>query len=712
MPGINSVLSIGESGLFASQAALEVTGNNIANVNTEGYSRQRVVFQEAIALDYAPGQLGTGVNATEVIRLFDEFVEGQYNDKASMREKFEALYSNLQAVESLFNESSRPGISSEMQQFFEDWQSLTADPDNYPLRQVVIEDAQNLTAIIKETDSSLYEMQRQVDDFIESDVDRVNQLAKDIATLNNQIAQHLVEGRNNPNALYDERNQKVRELAEIIDISVVDNGASEFKVFTKAGQTVVDGLVTYEFKVENAQASQDLTIGSQFDGQVYFEGQDDFEYTLQVVAGGPVASGAGAAQFKVSLDGGKTWLTDEDGDTLLYSARLDDQKVQVGDLKIFFGDSSDPTAPPANLNLSEGDAFTIVPKKGIYWYTTTGTKVNVTPQNYFTGQANTTRLTGGRLSGYVEFRDYDIGRYRDKLGAFTESLVWEVNRLHSQGAGLDSFATMTGTYDVALTDQALGDNESGLAFGDRLQAGASSMYFYSEATGRLASNQSFGFLDFDAATPGVQLFDPATHSLEDVADAINGTFGTFVTASITNSRLTLTANAGFAFALGSDTTGLYAALGLNTFFEGGDSVHTLGLNGMVTADSDYLNAGHVNGAGELNPGDNTTALSIAELQNKNVSIGTVLDRPTSQTLSQYYNSLVGVVGVDVENADFNYEFQAALATELNDKQEEVSGVNLDEEMSNLIKFQHSYRAAAKLITTADEMFQTVLGLKN
>lgn len=711
MPGLSSILSIGESGLFASQASIQVTGNNIANVNTVGYSRQRVELQEAIALDASPGQIGMGVDAKEVVRYFDAFVEAQYNDKATVREKYHALMNNLQAVESLFNESGRPGINSELQQFFNDWQSLASDPDNYPLRQVVIEDAQNLVALLKETDANLLQMQEQTNDFIASDVNKINGLAKDIASLNKQISQHMVEGENNPNALYDERDRKVRELAEIIDIKVVDNGGSEFKVFTHAGQTVVDGLVTFEFKVENAKSIPDLTINSTFDGQVYFEGQDDFEYTLEVVSAGQVSNG-NAAQFKASLDGGKTWLTDEDGNVELFSARLSDRKVRVGDLDVWFGDPSDQTAAPADPNLSVGDTFTLIPKKGVYWYTAAGNAVNVTPQTYFNGQPNESRLTGGRLSGYFEFRDYDVGRYRDKLDAFTESLVWEVNRIHSQGAGLDTFEMSSGTYSVTLDNTALASNVTGLAFGSRLQSGASSMYFYSAATGELASNQSFGFLDFDSATPGVQTFDPHSHSLSNVAAAVNNTFGTFVTATISNHRLILTANTGYAFAFGTDTTGLYAALGLNTFFEGGDTSHSLGVNNLVFTDSDYLNTGHVNGAGELNPGDNTTALTLSQLQDKDVTVRTLLDGATSQTLGKYYNSLVGVVGVDMQSAEFNYDFESTLAKELNDKQQEVSGVNLDEEMSNLIKFQHSYRAAAKLITTADEMFQTVLGMKN
>jgi flagellar hook-associated protein 1 FlgK len=90
---------------------------------------------------------------------------------------------------------------------------------------------------------------------------------------------------------------------------------------------------------------------------------------------------------------------------------------------------------------------------------------------------------------------------------------------------------------------------------------------------------------------------------------------------------------------------------------------------------------------------------------------TPMEGSTKQTLMEYYNGLVGNVGADTNNVKFSYDFTNSLATDLDDRQQQVSGVNLDEEMSNLIKFQHSYTAAAKLITTADQMLQTVLSLK-
>lgn len=200
------------------------------------------------------------------------------------------------------------------------------------------------------------------------------------------------------------------------------------------------------------------------------------------------------------------------------------------------------------------------------------------------------------------------------------------------------------------------------------------------------------------------------HSLNDVADAYNRTFGDHLTASVVNNRLRVEAKDGKEFLFGADTAGLNAALGVNTFFTGTDA-SSMEVNTRISGDQDFLCAGHVNGSGEMNSGDNTTALSIYKLQEQNVSIYTVQEGRTSQTLLDYYNGIVGGVGADVNTAKFNSSYHETMAGDLNDRQQEVSGVNLDEEMANLIRYQHSYTAAAKLITTADQMLQTVLSMK-
>ncbi|NJB66979.1 flagellar hook-associated protein 1 FlgK [Desulfobaculum xiamenense] len=706
MPGVNSILDIGKLALFASQSAIEVTGNNISNVNTPGYSRQRVNLEESISIDYAPGQLGTGVKATEVFRYFDEFVEEQFTVKVADRNRWDALWQNLRSVDGLFNESSSRGISSAMDQFWNDWQDLTSPGVSTAKREALLGNTRTLLNAIHSTQADMARMQSQMNGFIEQEVEEVNGLLHDIAEINRQINSHDIPGQNNANALLDRRTVLVRELAQRMDIDTIDNGSGNFTVLTKAGQTLVDGQETFEIKFEGPSSTKDLTAGSNFAGDVYFDGSDDFEYTVEVVQDGSVTSnaGGGAALFRVSLDGGRTWMTDEDGNEKHFSARPEGEKVSIGDLKIWFGSETD-SGGVATGTLRQGDTFTIVPKEGLYWYETTSSRVNITPQIYSNGADDTRRLTGGSLTGYFHFRDYNVGRYQDRLDAFAKSLAWEVNRLHSQGTGEQKYSDLTGTYAVDSTSAPLGSNSSGLAFADKLQAGNLQIYVYDAASGQMVSN---GSLDFG----GGANFDPEVHSLDDVVNAINTKFAGTLTAEVASGRLRIKSNdPNNEFAFGTDTSGLLAGLGVNTFFQGSDA-SSLELNANVVQDPDFIATSHVNGAGETNHGDNTTAKAIAELKDRKVTLSTAREGATSQTLSGYFNNIVGTVGADTAAAEYNYKFHNTLAQNLEDRQEEVSGVNLDEEMGNLIKFQHSYTAAAKLISTADKMLQTVMSLKN
>lgn len=705
MPGLSTILDISRGALFASQSNIEVTGNNIANVNTPGYARQAVQLEEGISIDYRPGQLGTGVRAVQVVRYFNGFVEEQYVDKLSQQTRWDATYQNLRAVDSLFNESNVDGLNAALSQYWADWQELANNPALIGAREALVGNTQNLLNSIHTVENDMRRMQQQVDDFIGQEVETANDLLQQIADINLQIQAHDVPGQSNANQLKDRRATLVRELTGLIDVDYIDNGGGEFQVMTKGGHTLVDGTVVFRLSFENAQAQKALTSGSTFDGDIYFSGNDDFEYTFEVVSSGEASNAGSAAMMRVSLDGGNTWLTDDDGSELRVPARPESGKVTVGDLEVWFGSTSSSSGAPQN-DLEVGDKFVITPKKGLYWYQTTSSKMNITPQIYANGGDNESRLVGGSISGYFQFRDQHVGRYKDKLDGFAKALIWETNRIHSQGAGLQKFDNVTGTYSVDSATAALGSNSSGLAFSDRLQDGNMVMYFYDEASGELASAASFGPLDFGGGAG----FDASVHSLTDVRNAINNSWGTFVSADIVGNKLRITANSGYEMQFGTDSTGLSAALGINTFFEG-DNAASIEMTTKVRSDLDFISNGHVNGAGEANSGDNTTALDIAQLKDKVVTININSENPVNQTIGEYYNGLVSGVGADTSTAKFNFEYNEALALDLDARQQETSGVNLDEEMGNLIKFQHAYTAAAKLVNTADRMMQTLLGMK-
>ncbi len=702
MPGVAALFNIGKKSLFANQAAIEVVGNNISNANTEGYSRQAVRFEDGYYISYSPGQLGTGVNAAEVVRYFDEFTEVMFNTKSSEQQRWQTLYENLQNVEMIFNEANAKGVNSALSAFWADWQTLSANPDNQSVRAALLGHASNLEQAIGVVYGDLQRLQMQTDDTITAEVAEINTLLDSIATLNSQITVTEETGKNNANGLRDQRAMLVRDLAEKIDIRYIDNGLGNVTITTQAGHTLVDGTSAFRLAFESVPSIPYLSSSSTYDGLPNFNGASSSEYTVEILdaATVPLASGA-ELKFRVSVDGGKTWLADESGVSEL---KFTGQPILLPDGR---GTLMFPNGTTGNDSLQAGDRFQVLPNKSLFWYETTASKINITPQMLTNGEDNERRLTGGTLAGYFQFRDASVGSYLEKLDAFAKSLAWEVNRLHSQGAGLERFEEVVGTFGVANGGLPLKAG-AGLVFGDKLESGNFMIAVYEKNTGALAQ---FSALDFDSVASGIQNFDPAVHSLQDIITAINDTFPGMLTASAPDNHLQITASSDYDFAFGSDSTGLLAAFGINTFFDGSDA-RTLALNNTVRGNTARINTGHINGAGEMNEGDNATAAAIAALQNNAVTTRTVTEGATRQTLGEYYSTLVAKAGSDTQSSKFNFEYQQALANDLRARQEAVSGVNLDEEMTNLIKFQHAYTAAAKLITTAESMLQVLLGLKD
>ena len=160
MSSIYDILNIGKSGMMAQQAAVQVTANNIANVNTEGYSRQEVIFEEGTPLNSTPGQAGTGVNAAAIQRRYDSFIEGQLTDSNETLGSLDVQRSALSKIEDLFNDSMGTGINKLLDQFFNSMQDLSANPAGTPERVTVLSRGDALTDAINNIYSSLNQLQR------------------------------------------------------------------------------------------------------------------------------------------------------------------------------------------------------------------------------------------------------------------------------------------------------------------------------------------------------------------------------------------------------------------------------------------------------------------------------------------------------------------------------------------------------------------------
>ena len=803
---LNNLLNIGKTSLQASQAWMNVTGNNIANADTDGYSRQYIDQRDNYAINYRPGAMGMGVNAQQVLRYYDSFLEQSYIRQNTNSARWNEQDKLMTSLETLFNESNRTGLSSTLQNYFKAWSDLGLYPDSTAHRASLLSYADNLGDMFSNTAEQIRKLQRDMSVSIQDTVKRVNEISKAIADLNRQITANTIDGISNPNSLLDQRDQLVRELSGLINVQTTDNGKGNFTVQLTTGQPLGEGETIYELAYldGHTQTQYRLQPNSAYKGKVEYEGSDGFEYTLDMLPGN---------KFRVSLDGGRTWLKGDDGQELRFDItdRDGDGKsdpVRVKNLTISFtdiyqrnnagtlvdangneldhfdktlgpdgawvnangevidaagnvltwdatsktwqdaagqeGTPTSPTSPALTLgsvyrrdnngnvvdkdgnaltwneadkkwedgngndavpalDASAGDKFDLTPKDALYWIEPTRGPQNVTPQAYLDGTDNKDRVYGGKMASYFNIRDDNCARYLDELDATARSLIWEVNRQHSQGAGLQKFDSLQGTESVGDTGQPLGSWQSRLVFSDKLQAGTIQFHFYDSKTDK--GHLSSATLDFD----------PATDSLEDVMAKINaltdGDGKQLLQASIQNGRLEIISNnADQQFVLGADSSGLMAALGLNTFFSG-NSAESLAVNEMLHKNSHWVASGQVNGNFEVNEGDGVTATAIGELAKKDVTISTTWKTVDNQTISEFYANLVSEVGSERRLSKTNSEYHSTLTQDLFERSQAVSGVNLDEEMTNLIKYQHSYIAAAKLITTADQMLQTLLGIK-
>lgn len=214
-------LELGKRGLYAQQAALSTTGQNIANANTVGYSRQRAEMQATKPIASQGVQLGTGVDVTKIVRLREEYLDVQFRGENKNLGYYEAKSDTLNKIEELLNEPSDNGLAFTMDEFWKGWEELAKNPDSAAARAVVQQKGVAVTETFKHISESLDLMQTDLKNVIVTKTDEVNSLAKQIGSLNDQISR-LVANDYQPNDLYDQRDVLVDQLSKLVNVTVTN----------------------------------------------------------------------------------------------------------------------------------------------------------------------------------------------------------------------------------------------------------------------------------------------------------------------------------------------------------------------------------------------------------------------------------------------------------------------------------------------------------
>jgi len=561
---LNGALQVGRSALLASQAAMQVAGNNMANAATKGYHRRSVHLTPLSGQPIGRGQrVGQGVQLEAIRREIDTALQARLRDALGNEQGAIIDQRFLSAIETLQNELTDNDLSSELSVFFNNFSELANNPEDHAMRSLVIQQGSNLASRIAGLRRDYGVVRDEVDRSLGTSVAKINDILDEIALVNGQIAMSEA-GAGQANSLRDRRDILIDDLAQFFDLSVI----------------------------EQANGSVDILVGS-----------------IPIVLGGQSRG-----------------------------VELKTESV-MGQIEVSIHVAADGT----NLTVSSGT-----------------------------------------LGALIKQREQTVQPAIDNLDQFAAGLIFEVNRLHSQGQGRTNFESVGGTYGVNDTTVALNTSGAGLPFD--IDNGSFFLHVTHQDTGIRTTHQIN--------------INGDTDSLDDLINEINVVVGVpNVTAAVAiDGSLTLTAASGYEMSFSDDSSGALAALGINTFFTG-DNAADIDVNQTIVNDPNFLAAG----AGHV-PGSNGTAVAIADLQD--VKLAAL----NNQSLRELWQSSVNTLAIQTDSANDSVLSTALVRESLAAQVLAVSGVSLDEEAINLMTFQRHFQAAARFIRVIDEMLETLLAL--
>lgn len=633
------ILDIGARSLVNMQHALTTTGHNIANANTEGYSRQQINFDAGKYTQMGFGYLGQGGSIGGVERVFDRFVSNQLNDFISKETQYKSFVDFNDRLNDLFADPQN-SLNSSIQNFFSGVQEVAGNPSGVAEREVLMGDAASLVYRQQSINKMLTGMVQDINGEIGLIVDEVNNLVDSISVLNKQIVSATAAANGQqPNDLLDERDRLIRSLSEKVSVNAVEQPDGAINIFVGKGQALVIGNQTTHLELRtNAYDASKVEIG--------LEGQLQGTNISRFIKGGELQ---GLMDFR-----NRNLLQAQDSLGLMVMTLTESFNAQH------------------NLGLdlngvAGGDFF----RHG-------GAGVRAHANNGGTAAPTLT------VDSAAEVRASDYRLYYN-------GTQWELSRLsdNTTVTGAGPTLTLDGmTVDVSSGTPAANDSflfnpardaatTFKLAISDARSFAAASAL----ADSRPASNDGTGSIESLTVTDPAFIPLGAPVDLQFGADALGPGMPGFLINGGADGTI---AYDPVGDAAGKDFT--LPALGVRFTVKG------------APAEGDQFTLDNNTGF----KGDNTNAMLLGDIQTtKNVD-------GNLSTLQQYYGAMVAKIGISGRQAETSLAVESALKQQAENYHLSTSGVNLDEEASNLIKYQQAYQASAQVVKVASEIFQTLL----
>ncbi|MEI8325306.1 MAG: flagellar hook-associated protein FlgK [Betaproteobacteria bacterium] len=233
------LLNVGASALLANQAALQTAGNNIANVNTPGYSRQSVLLAQVPGQDIGAGYVGRGVAVTTVLRDYSAFLDAQANLAAAQQAADSTVSTQLTQLENIFPGGSR-GIGASVSTMLNSFSAVASAPTDLSARTVALANANQMAALFRSSSTSLDQLQAGVQTQLQQSVSAINSLATQIAAANDKIA-HTASSGQTPNELLDQRDQLITRLNQYVQTTSIPSSDGGVTILLAGSQAIVQG---------------------------------------------------------------------------------------------------------------------------------------------------------------------------------------------------------------------------------------------------------------------------------------------------------------------------------------------------------------------------------------------------------------------------------------------------------------------------------------
>jgi len=714
--GLTQALRTARSGLLVNQQTLDVVANNIANVNSEGYSR-KIVNTETRVLNGVP----SGIQIADIIRRVDEGLLKNIRTELAELNKFTVQDDFFARTQDLFG---KPGENSSLSHLFENFTSalelLAVSPDKSLEKAEVVRQAQDVTFALQNMSETIQELRQQADVDIADTVTEMNKIVATIDQLNEDIITNGSVGRDVTD-LKDQRDQQIDRLSELVDIRFFFRSDDDVVVFTSGGRTLVD---TIPPKITHSAASSVSASTTKNEGD--FSGI----FVGTIVARNDITSELRGGQLKGLVDLRDDILANMQSQLDEFAAEMRDVFNQIHNRGVSFpgaqsyaGTRTFVRSAEQTITFNGADDTTVVlfdASGNQTAQTTIRTLINsaTTTINNLATQLQTFLRANGAATATVAIST--TNKLDINLNTPAVNLSFRDETATTNGSTLEDAVIAFDANGDGTTDENVNGFSNFFGFNDFFVDNLAENTYESNVlvSTFTASSSALTFRDASGTLTGSPLTVAAGTSLEDLATLITNSV-TDVTATIVTDgsgvRLRISHDNGSSMTV-TQAAGNTFLTDINLHLADVRVAGTLNVRADIASTPAKLSTGAVlwdadrGAAGEyfMSIGENSVIDALAEAFSASNQFDTAGGLATAKTtFAEFATKIVSENSRLAATNESSIDRQRSLTESLQFKSDSLRGVNLDEELSNLIIFEQAFAAAARVISVIQRMFETL-----